>query len=77
MDTHKINAEVSNAVRKDEAWTQDAVLVALKFIGSGLKGHTKIIDVRTPPEQRDTATITVTKSGYLDDAINGERGACG
>jgi len=73
MDTHKINAEVSNAVRKDEAWTQEAVLVALKFIGSGLKGHTKIIDVRTPPEQRDTATITVTESGYLDDAINGER----
>jgi hypothetical protein len=38
-----------------------------------MKGHTKIIEVKTPPEQRDTATITVTGSGYLDDAISGER----
>jgi len=73
LDTGKLNAEVSRAANKGENWTQDAVLVALKFAGSGLKGHTKIIEVRTPPEQRDRATITVTESGYLDDAVSGER----
>jgi hypothetical protein len=73
LDTHKLNAEVRKAASKGENWTKDAVLVALEFVGAGLNGHTKIIDVRTPPEQRDTATITVTDSGYLDDAINGKR----
>jgi hypothetical protein len=73
VDTNKLNAEVSKAASKGENWTKDAVLVALKFVGAGLNGHTKIIDIRTPAEQRDTATVTVTESGYLDDAINGER----
>jgi len=73
LDTGKLNAEVSRAADKSETWAQDAVMVALKFVGSGLKGHTKIIEVRTPPEQRDRATITVTESGYLDDAVSGER----
>jgi len=73
LDTGQLNAEVSRAADKGETWTQDAIMVALKFVGSGLKGHTKIIEVRTPPEQRDRATITVTESGYLDDAVSGER----
>lgn len=73
LDTNKINAEVSKAAGKGEIWPKEAILVALKFIGSGLKGSTKIIDARMPPEQSDTATITVTESGYLDDAIGGER----
>jgi hypothetical protein len=74
MDAKKLNAEVRKAARKGENWTKDAVLVALEFVGAGLmKGHTKVIDVRTPPEQRETAIITITESGYLDDAINGER----
>jgi len=30
--------------------------------------------VRTPPETRETATITVTESGYLDDAIGANGG---
>jgi hypothetical protein len=73
LDSSGLNAEVSKAAGKGETWPKDAVLVALKFIDAGLKGHTKIIDVRTPPESRDAATITVTESGYLDDAISGER----
>jgi hypothetical protein len=73
LDPGKLNAEVSQAAGKGETWTKDAVLVALKFAGGGLKGHTKSIEVRTPPEQRDAAIITVSESGYLDDAISGER----
>jgi hypothetical protein len=73
LDIHKLNAEVNKAASQGETWTKDAVLVALKFVGAGLKGNTKTIDVRTPSEQRDTATITITESGYLDDAVNGER----
>jgi hypothetical protein len=73
LDTNKLNTEVRKAISKGENWTKDAVLVTLKFAGSGLKGHTKIIEIRTPPEQRDAATITVSESGYLDDAISGER----
>lgn len=73
LDTDKLNAKVRKAAGKGKKWTEDAVLVALDFVGAGLKGNTKIIDVRTPPEQRDSATITIAESGYLDDAINGER----
>jgi len=73
LDTNKLNAEVSKATSRGETWNKDAVLVVLKAIGAELKGHTKIINVRTPPEQRDAATITVTEYGYLDDAIGGER----
>jgi hypothetical protein len=73
LDTDKLNAKVKKAASKGEHWTRDAVPVALEFVGAGLKGNTKVIEVRTPPEQRDTATITVTESGYLDDAISGER----
>ena len=73
LDTKKLNAEVSKAAGKGETWTKDAVQVALKFVGEGLKGNTRSIDVRIPPENPDTATITVTESGYQDDAIGGER----
>lgn len=73
LNTKKLNASVSEAAGQGETWTNDAVLVALKFVGAGLKGHTKIIDVRIPPENQDTVTITITESGYLDDAISGER----
>jgi hypothetical protein len=73
LDTDKLNAKIRKAAGKGEKWTKDAVLVALEFVGAGLKGHTKVIDVRTPPEERDSATITVTESGYQDDAIGGER----
>ncbi len=73
LDAGKLNARVRRAARKGEKWTRDAVLVALEFVGAGFKGNTKVIDIRTPPEQPDIATITVTESGYLDDAIGGER----
>lgn len=73
LDTGKLNVEISQAAAKGEAWTKEAVLVALKVTGTDLQGHTKIMEVKTPPEQRDTATITVTASGYPDDAVGGER----
>ena len=73
LDVNQLNTGISEAAGKGGTWTRDAVLVALKFVGAGLKGNTKIIDVRTPPESQDIATITVTESGYPDDAIGGER----
>jgi hypothetical protein len=73
IDPRKMNDEISQAYRKGEAWPKEAVLVALRLVGAGLKGNTKSIEVRTPPESQDTSTITITESGYLDDAIRGER----
>ena len=73
LDPEKVNGEIRQALSKGETWPKEAALVALKFVGAGLKGSTQIIEVRTPPETRETATITVTESGYLDDAIGGER----
>jgi hypothetical protein len=73
IDPRKMNDEISQAYRKGESWPKEAVLVALKFVGAGLKGNTKNIEVLTPPESQDTSTITVTESGYMDDAISGER----
>ena len=73
LDINAINSEVSQAAYKGERWPQELVLVALKVVGQGLKGSTKIIEVRTPAESQETATITVTESGYLDDAVGGER----
>jgi len=73
LDTDKLNAAIGQAAGKGETWAKEAVWVALKVIGPELKGHTKIIEVKTPPEQRDAATVTVTESGYPDDAVGGER----
>lgn len=73
LDPTAINSEVSQAAGKAEKWPQEAILVALKIVGQGLNGSTKIIEVQTPPESQETATLTVTESGYLDDAIEGER----
>lgn len=73
VDTGKLNAKVRKAAPKGKKWTRDAILVALEFVGAQLKGHTMVIDVRTPPEERETAIITVTASGYPDDAVSGER----
>jgi hypothetical protein len=73
LDTKKLNAEISEAASKGETWTKEALLVVLELTGTKLKGHTKTIEVRTPPEQRDAATVTVTDSGYPDDAVGGER----
>jgi predicted small integral membrane protein len=73
LNPKQLNASVRKAAGKGEPWTKKAVLVALKFIGAGQKERTKVIDVRTSPENPDTAVITVATSGYLDDAISGER----
>lgn len=73
IDPRKMNDEIGQANRKGETWPKEAVLVALRFVGAGLKGNTKSIEARTPPESQDTTTITVTESGYMDDAISGER----
>lgn len=73
LDVGNLNAKVREAAGKGESWIHEPVAVALQFVGAGLKGHTRVIEVRTPPEQRDYATITVTETGYLDDAVSGER----
>ncbi len=73
LNPSKVNDEISQAFSKGEIWPKEVILVALTFVGAGLKGNTKIIEVRTPPETQETATITITESGYLDDAIAGER----
>ncbi|MEJ2093094.1 MAG: hypothetical protein P8X65_12965 [Syntrophobacterales bacterium] len=69
----KLNQEIAAAKQSGKAWPQQAVLVALKCSTEGLKGRAKVIEVHTPPEQRQEAVVTVTESGYLDDAISGER----
>lgn len=73
LDPAKLNAEIKKAASQGETWTKEAVMVALRFVGEGIKGNAKIIEARTPPESQETATITVTESGYMDDAIGGER----
>jgi hypothetical protein len=73
LDVEKFNQEIAAAKQSGQAWPQQAVLVALKCSSEDLKGHTKAIDVRTPPEQGQEAVVTVTESGYLDDAMGGER----
>ena len=73
IDPRKMNDEIGQACRKGEAWPKEAVLVALRFVGAGLKGNTKSIEVRIPPEVKETALITITELGYMDDAISGER----
>jgi len=73
LELERINKEISSAGKEGQAWPKEAILVALKCVGESLKGHTKAIEVRTPSEQRDEAVVTVTESGYLDDAIGGER----
>jgi len=73
LDPSKVNDEISQVFSKGEIWPKEAILVALKFAGAGLKGNTKVIEAQTPPETQETATITITESGYLDDAIAGER----
>ena len=67
------NARLQQAAANREAWTREAILVALHFVGPELRGHTKVIEVKTPPERRDSATVTVTESGYPDDAVAGAR----
>ncbi|MEJ2673248.1 MAG: hypothetical protein P8168_13820 [Deltaproteobacteria bacterium] len=57
LNPKKLNAAISAAAPRGEAWTKAAVLVALKFVGAGLKGHAKIIDVRTPPENQDQGAL--------------------
>jgi hypothetical protein len=73
IDPKKMNDEISQAYRKDEVWPKEVVLVALRFVGAGLKGNAKTIEVIIPQESQETATISITESGYLDDAIRGER----
>jgi hypothetical protein len=73
LDTTALNAEARKAAGKGEKWPQEALQVALTLVVDGMKGSSRTIEVRTPPESRETATITITESGYLDDAVGGER----
>lgn len=67
------NSRLQQAAANREVWTREAVLVALRFVGPELRGHTKIVDIKTPPENRHSATVTVTETGYPDDAVAGAR----
>jgi ecotin len=73
IDPARFNGEIGRAFVKGESWPRDAILVALKFVGEGFRGNTKIIEAHTKPETGETATITVTESGFPDDAVGGER----
>ncbi len=56
-----------------ETWPRQAIMVALRCLDADLKGHTTVIEIKTPPESRETAVVTVTATGYWDDAVAGER----
>jgi|GEM_PF-6953763 len=73
LDHQKFNSRIEEAAARGEKWPQEAILVALQFVGAQIRGHTKIVAVRTPPESQSTAEITVTETGYPDDAVAGSR----
>ena len=73
LDVDAFNTRTERAAKDGESWTREAILVALKFSGEGLWGNFKRIEARTPPERLDSALITITESGYLDDSVAGVR----
>jgi hypothetical protein len=73
LDHQQFNGQVQAAAARGEAWPQEAILVALQVVGAQIRGHTKIVEVRTPPENQSTAEITITERGYPDDAVAGAR----
>jgi hypothetical protein len=73
LDVDAFNVRTERAAEDGESWAREAILVALKFSGEGLLGSSKRIEVNTPPERFDSALITITESGYLDDSVAGIR----
>ncbi|MGQ9920887.1 MAG: hypothetical protein ACUVRZ_06105 [Desulfobacca sp.] len=73
LTTADFNGRIHQAAKQGEVWVKEPLYIALRFVGPELRGHTKIVEVKTPPEGRDTATITVTETGYPDDAVAGAR----
>ena len=73
LDVGAFNTRTERAAKEGESWTREAILVALKFSGEGLRGNFKRIEANTLPERFDSAVITITESGYLDDSVAGVR----
>lgn len=73
LATTACHAQVRQAMAQGETWPRQAIFVALRCIGADLRGHTTVIEIKTPPESQETAVVTVTATGFLDDAVAGER----
>ena len=70
--TAESNRLAEEAAKKGEAWPQNPLLVALKFVGEDGECSCRTIVIRRP-EGRDTATVAITDEGLWDDSIRGEK----
>jgi hypothetical protein len=71
MATAEFNAMVARAASKGESWARSAILVALKLVGEEIECSSRVIEVKSPPEEFASATITITDQGLLDDSVKG------
>lgn len=78
LDPQAFNKRVSAA--RGNPWTEHPVSVALMFIRDSTGGTDRWlsysglrVELISPAERFNQATLTITQSGYMDDAIAGER----
>lgn len=58
----------------DSAWTRSPLTIALEFAGGGeCECESLAVQVTSTPERFDVAQVTVTREGFLDDSVRGDR----
>lgn len=62
------------AAAGDSAWAQAPATIAIEFAGGADCECARFtVDVGSPPERFDEADVTVTRDGFLDDSVRGDR----
>lgn len=78
MDAVALNKQIAAGAAAGEAWTREAVLVALHVTGERVQSMKKTVTVDCPGERHEhedqgVIVVTVTEHGYLDDSVFGHR----
>jgi TonB family protein len=62
------------AATGDSAWAQAPATIAIELVGGADCECARFtVDVGSPPERFDEADVTVTRDGFLDDSVHGDR----
>lgn len=79
METGAFNDSLRVARERGEAWTCNAILIALRFARLGEIGSRQVVSAEVSPSEWEPGRrlnwvrVTLEEGGWLDDSVSGQR----
>ncbi len=79
METGAFNDSLRVARERSEPWTDNAILIALRFARLGEIGSRQIVSAEVSPSEWEPGRrlnwvrVTLEEDGWLDDSVSGQR----